>query len=45
MERFHSYSELDTEILGEKIALSASPGDFIALFGEMGSGKTVFRKS
>ncbi len=42
MARFRSKSERETEEIGKQFAHSAKKGDFIALFGEMGSGKTVF---
>jgi len=42
MEFYHSKSEAETERLGEQFALRCKEGDFFALFGEMGSGKTVF---
>lgn len=35
-------SETETVTLGEKIGKLLRPGDFLALFGELGSGKTRF---
>lgn len=37
-------SAAQTEKLGEKIAVSLKPGDVLALFGELGGGKTTFLK-
>ena len=37
-----SYSSEDTYALGEKMGKSAASGDVIALYGELGTGKTVF---
>ena len=42
MREFYSVSEEETEALGALIASECSPVDFVALYGEMGSGKTVF---
>jgi Predicted ATPase or kinase len=39
-----SHSSLHTERLGERIAAHAEPGDVIALWGELGTGKTVFAR-
>lgn len=44
MEVFYSAGETDTEIIAREIALSCRSGDFLALYGEMGSGKTVFMR-
>ncbi len=44
MQQFVSRSEKDTEAFGKEMALSTNKGDFIALYGEMGSGKTVFMR-
>ena len=35
-------SEQETEALGRKIARIAQAGDFVALFGDLGAGKTTF---
>ncbi len=35
-------SSAETEALGERIGRAALPGDVIALWGELGSGKTTF---
>ncbi len=37
-------SEQETENLGEKLAKSVKSGDVIALFGELGAGKTAFTR-
>lgn len=39
-----SHSTLHTERLGERIATLAEPGDVIALWGELGAGKTVLAR-
>lgn len=39
-----SHSSLYTERLGERLGAAARPGDIIALWGELGSGKTVLAK-
>lgn len=44
MQQYISNSEKDTEEIGRKIALSCQKNDFVALFGDMGSGKTVFMR-
>ncbi len=44
MEQFFSQSEEETEAFGKEMALLSNNGDFIALYGEMGSGKTVFMR-
>ena len=44
MQQFFSSSESDTEAIGKEIALKMKNGDFLAIFGEMGSGKTVFMR-
>lgn len=38
---YNSSSEAETEVLGMKLAKSLKPGDVVAIFGEMGAGKTV----
>lgn len=40
--RYISRCEEDTRKIGEEISKTCSDGDFVALFGDMGSGKTVF---
>ncbi len=37
-----SRSQEETEAVGENIAKSLSPGDFLAFKGELGAGKTAF---
>ena len=39
-----SHSSLHTERLGERLAAHAEAGDVIALWGELGAGKTVFAR-
>lgn len=39
-----SHSSLHTERLGERLAAHAAPGDVIALWGELGTGKTVLAR-
>lgn len=38
-------SEQETENLGKQIAKLAQAGDFIALFGDLGAGKTTFSRA
>lgn len=42
MAKFISRSEVDTHKLAEKIAKSIKKGKIIALYGNLGSGKTTF---
>ncbi len=44
MDIYLSQSEKETEKIGEQIALSCPKNAFIALYGDMGSGKTVFMR-
>ena len=39
-----SHSSLHTERLGERLAAHAAPGDVVALWGELGTGKTVLAR-
>ncbi len=39
-----SHSSLHTERLGERLAGALRPGDVVALFGELGTGKTVLAR-
>jgi tRNA threonylcarbamoyladenosine biosynthesis protein TsaE len=39
-----SHSSLHTERLGERLAAHAQPGDVVALWGELGTGKTVLAR-
>ena len=39
-----SHSSLHTERIGERIARLARPGDVLALWGELGAGKTQLTK-
>lgn len=39
-----SHSSLHTERLGERLGQAARPGDVIALWGELGAGKTVLAR-
>lgn len=41
---FETDSPEDTEVLGEKIGSSLEPGTFIALYGDLGAGKTTLTK-
>ena len=41
---FDSYSEKDTEKIGEEFARNLKKGDVIALFADIGCGKTVITK-
>ncbi|MFZ5516200.1 MAG: tRNA (adenosine(37)-N6)-threonylcarbamoyltransferase complex ATPase subunit type 1 TsaE [Candidatus Zhuqueibacterota bacterium] len=40
VELFVSYSDAETMAWGEKISRSLRPGDVVAFFGDLGSGKT-----
>jgi len=42
MKSFISRNLADTENIAEEIAMSLKKGDFLALYGEMGAGKTAF---
>ncbi len=44
MQSYCSMSEKETEEIGAKIAKECSNGDFLALFGDLGSGKTAFAR-
>ncbi len=44
MQEFFSDSELETEKIGKMLAEQCTDGDFLALYGDMGSGKTVFMR-
>ena len=37
-----THSETETETLGEKLAQRLRPGDIVALYGDLGAGKTAF---
>ena len=37
-----THSETETEAFGEKLARRLRPGDIVALYGELGAGKTAF---
>lgn len=41
---FHSYSSNETENFGSQLAKSLTPGDVVALFGDLGAGKTAFTR-
>lgn len=41
---YRSRNEKETEEIGKLVAEQCRPLDFLALFGEMGSGKTVFTR-
>lgn len=40
-----SYSAADTQTLGARIAANLFPGAFIALYGELGAGKTALARA
>lgn len=42
MQRFVSHSEEETEKLGESFARTLNDGAVIAMYGELGAGKTAF---
>jgi tRNA threonylcarbamoyladenosine biosynthesis protein TsaE len=44
MQSFFSKNEYETEQIGKQIASLCKNGDFLALYGDMGSGKTVFMR-
>ena len=44
MREFFSECELDTEMIGKLLAKECVEGDYLALYGDMGSGKTVFMR-
>ncbi len=39
-----TYSEKDTEAVGEQLSRKLNPGDCLALYGELGAGKTAFTR-
>lgn len=41
---FHSHSSKETENFGSQLAKSLNPGDVVALFGDLGAGKTAFTR-
>ena len=44
MREFITSCEKDTQNVGALLASECKEGDFLALYGEMGSGKTVFMR-
>ena len=42
MESYISHSEAETEAIGEKFAASLPDGAVIAMYGDLGAGKTAF---
>ncbi len=42
MQQFISKSEAETERLGERLARSLPRGSVVAMYGELGAGKTAF---
>ena len=41
---FHSYSSKQTEEFGAQLGKSLKAGDVVALFGDLGAGKTAFTR-
>jgi tRNA threonylcarbamoyladenosine biosynthesis protein TsaE len=44
MKKIITHSEAETNSLGAKIGKELKPGSVVALYGELGAGKTVFTK-
>lgn len=44
MREFSTFNEQETQAVGALLASECMEGDFLALYGEMGSGKTVFMR-
>ena len=44
MKKITTHSYLETEEFAQNFAKEVNPGDVIALYGELGSGKTTFTK-
>ena len=44
MRVFSTSGEQETQAIGALLATECKEGDFLALYGEMGSGKTVFMR-
>ena len=42
MKKFVTNSEAETTALGERFAKTLKPGDVIAMYGDLGAGKTAF---
>ncbi len=42
MKTFHSTTEQQTEQFGEQLAATLQPGSVIAMYGDLGAGKTAF---
>lgn len=40
----HSFSEAETEALGEELAKGLAPGSVVAFTGDLGAGKTAFTR-
>lgn len=43
-KRFISLSAEDTELIGEAVGRAVSPGTVLALYGDLGAGKTAFTR-
>ena len=41
MSKYICQNEIETKLLGEKIAKILLPGDFLCLDGDLGAGKTI----
>ena len=44
MSVFHSDNDAETEKLGQRLAAALGGGDVVALYGDLGAGKTVFAR-
>ena len=42
MQVFHSKNEEETENIGESFSAQLSSGSVVAMYGELGAGKTAF---
>ena len=44
MSVFHSDNDAETQGLGQRLAATLRGGDVVALYGDLGAGKTVFAR-